>query len=87
MASAVVSIGPEPDRLASRSAAAHIVVDRGMLNIIFYHYVLIGISRVSKLGSETENLSELGKSWRWIGIEKRTVRVKIKRVYLTCQGQ
>lgn len=36
MASAVVSIGPEPDRLARSRAAAHIVVDRGMFIIIFY---------------------------------------------------
>jgi hypothetical protein len=36
-ASAVVSIGPEPDMLARRRAAAHIVVDRGIFIIILNH--------------------------------------------------
>jgi hypothetical protein len=31
----VVSIEPEPDKLANTSAAAHIVVDRGIFGIIF----------------------------------------------------
>lgn len=35
MASAVMSIGPEPEKLASTSAAAHTVVERGMFVIIF----------------------------------------------------
>ena len=35
MASAVVSSGPEPDRLARTKAAAHTVVERGMFTIIF----------------------------------------------------
>lgn len=34
MASAVVSSGPEPEKLAMSRAAAHIVVDRGMFVII-----------------------------------------------------
>jgi len=37
MASAVVRIDPEPDRLASTKAAAHIVVDRGIFTINFNH--------------------------------------------------
>jgi hypothetical protein len=45
IASAVVSIGPEPDKLAIRRAAAHIVVDLGMLDIMVYHYVLLSVTR------------------------------------------
>jgi hypothetical protein len=46
MASAVVRIEPEPERLAISRAAAHIVVDRGIFTIIFNHYVLIYIFQV-----------------------------------------
>lgn len=35
MASAVVRSGPEPEKLAKTSAAAHTVVDRGMFIIMF----------------------------------------------------
>jgi hypothetical protein len=36
-ASAVVNMGPEPDMLAMRRATAQMVVDRGMVIIIFNH--------------------------------------------------
>lgn len=32
--------------LASNRAAAHIVVDRGILNIIFNHYILINLTKI-----------------------------------------
>jgi hypothetical protein len=35
MASAVVSSGPEPDRLASTNAAVHTVEERGMFVVMF----------------------------------------------------
>jgi hypothetical protein len=37
MASAVVRRGPEPEKLASTSAAAHTVVERGMFTIMSRH--------------------------------------------------
>lgn len=37
MASAVVSRGPEPEKLASARATAHIVVERGIFRIIVNH--------------------------------------------------
>lgn len=58
----MVSIGPDPDMLASSKAAAHIVVDRGIFKIMFNHYVLI--------------ISELWVSPKW-NAESRTVRVDI----------
>lgn len=76
MASAVVSSEPEPDMLARRRAAAHIVVDRGIFIIIFNQYVLLVISRVSKQRSETEYLR--GLDVVRFAPEIRTVRAKIQ---------
>jgi hypothetical protein len=39
MASAVVTSDPEPEKLARTKAAAHTVVDRGMLRIIWKHWL------------------------------------------------
>jgi hypothetical protein len=56
MASAVVTSDPEPEKLARTKAAAHTVVDRGMLRIIWKHcwdYIMLGdneaASRVASL--------------------------------------
>jgi len=48
MASAVVRSGPEPERLARTRAAAHTVVERGIVTIMMPCYVELDISRVSK---------------------------------------
>lgn len=37
MASAVVSKGPEPEKLASTKAAAQTVVERGILMVVFVY--------------------------------------------------
>jgi hypothetical protein len=46
MASAVVRSDPEPEKLARTKAAAHTVVERGMLNIIWKHWVGLSFERI-----------------------------------------